>query len=235
MLGHFSDALGRDAASAHRAIARGQRQVQQAIANASDEAALLILLEKAAKSLASAHPNLDKIATTTLWQVVILVTCAEAYLHDILADAAGVDESLMANSEQIASYQEIKSAPSLASLTRAMQERWARRWLNDGGPTRWIDRFQRMGAKGFSPSNLAATLELIWGLRHVIVHRAGAIDPDFRAKHPDWRSSDGRVTITVGRLKQYVEAVFALLTPIERFALARWPSLAVPDEVRGDA
>ena len=98
-----------------------------------------------------------------LWQVVMLVTCVEAYLQDLLAIAASIDPKLMDETQQVAPYAEVISATSLDGLASELRARWARRWLSDGGPTRWISRLKRMGARGYT-DGLAPRLELIWGI-----------------------------------------------------------------------
>src|SRR5207247_11316116 len=121
--------------------------------------------------------------TASLWQVVMLVTCVEAYLQDVLSAAARADPDLMSKSQQLAPYADIIAATSLDELANELRARWARGWLADGGPTRWISRFERMGARGY-PDDLAARLERIWGIRHVVVHSAGVATPDSVQRHP---------------------------------------------------
>src|SRR5882762_11081665 len=57
------------------------------------------------------------------WQPVLLVTFLETYLQDLLADAARLDDDLMSESDQRASYQEINSARSVKSLADRSEER----------------------------------------------------------------------------------------------------------------
>jgi hypothetical protein len=106
-----------------------------------------------------------------LWQVVMLVTCVEAYLQDVLVDAATVDGQLMSKSKQVASYKNVVSATSLDELLNALRRRWARKWVSRGGPPRWIVRLGKMGVKDY-PVELAPRLRFIWGLRHVIIRLA---------------------------------------------------------------
>jgi hypothetical protein len=103
--------------------------------------------------------RLERYRTATLWQVVMLVTCVEAYLQDVLAAAASVDPEFMRESKQVAPYADVVSATSLDDLANDLRQRWARGWLSDGGPTRWISRLNGMGAKSF-PTDLAPRLEL---------------------------------------------------------------------------
>lgn len=77
--------------------------------------------------------RLSRIQTLFLWQTVILVTCIEAYLQDMLAASASVDPKLMSQSEQRAMYADIIAATSLEALASGLRTRWARWWLGDGG------------------------------------------------------------------------------------------------------
>jgi hypothetical protein len=84
--------------------------------------------------------RLDRYQTLTLWQIVMSVTCVEAYLQDVLIAAASIDPELMSKSEQSAPYADVIAATSLEALANELRARWARNWLSDGGPRRWISR-----------------------------------------------------------------------------------------------
>ena len=170
--------------------------------------------------------RIERFRTVTLWQVVMLVTCVEAYLQDLLAIAASVDSELMSKSQQIAPYADVISATSLDELASELRARWARGWLSDGGPTRWISRLERMGARGY-PDGLASRLEVIWGIRHVVVHAAGVATSDFVKRHPDVAAAAGaHVRVASRDFGAFLEAVRSFLEPTDRFFLARYPSLA---------
>jgi|CXWL01.1.fsa_nt_gi hypothetical protein len=64
-----------------------------------------------------------RLETATLWQVVMLVTCVEAYLQDVLAIAASVDKTLMNDSQQVARYADVISATSLDELAGELRTR----------------------------------------------------------------------------------------------------------------
>src|SRR5688572_15409168 len=76
-----------------------------------------LMLVKLSRSLNRVQKNfetrMERLQTITLWQVVMLVTCVEAYLQDVLTTAASVDPELMSKSEQRAQYTEIIGAASL--------------------------------------------------------------------------------------------------------------------------
>jgi len=197
-------------------------------------AALLRSVERFSSALQS---GLDRFQTTTLWQVVMLVTCVEAYLQDLLCIASSVDAELMNKSEQLAPYAEVIASTSLEELASELRGRWARGRLSDGGRSRWITRLERMGARGY-PDDLAPRLELIWGIRHVVVHAAGVATRDFVKRHPGVVAAVGdRVRISTQTFGSFLDSVQGFVNPTEQFFLVRYPSLAAtaPTEPPNDA
>lgn len=134
-------------------------------------------LEQETTSLATA------IGVAQEWLIVTLVTCTETYLQDVLAYYAEIDPDLMGGSKQAALYEEVVSAGSIEELAAELRSKWARNWVDDGGPKRWIERFVKMGARGY-PDSLVVEMEALWGLRHVIIHRAGRATADLIRRHP---------------------------------------------------
>jgi hypothetical protein len=163
----------------------------------------------------------------------MLVTCVEAYLQDVLAGAAAVDPTLMSKSEQSAAYSDVIEAASLQALGDKLRDQWARAWLSRGGPTRWIDRLEKMGARGY-PSNLAGRLELFWGIRHLAVHTAGVATAEFIARHPGVVKAPGdRVKVNNNYFKSFIDAVWEFVKPTEKYLLARYPSMRAPPRQAG--
>jgi hypothetical protein len=153
------------------------------------------------------------------------VTCVEAYLQDLLSVAASVDPELMSESQQLAPYADVIAATSLTELANELRARWARGWLSDGGPTRWISRLERMGARGY-PVDLVPRLELISGIRHAAVHAAGVATVDFVKRHPGVVTAAGdRLRVKSKDYAAFFDAIKGFVEPTERFFLARYPSL----------
>jgi hypothetical protein len=169
----------------------------------------------------------QRMQTGTQWQLVALVTCIEAYLQDALQTAASLDVELMSRSEQVARYEEVISATSLDELASELRRRWARRWL-EGGPAGWISRLQKMGARGY-PDDLSSRLELMWGIRHNIVHSAGFATADLLKRHLDAAKGLGdRIQVGNRRTAAFFKSAPDFLEPTEKFFLARYPALQVP-------
>jgi len=159
------------------------------------------------------------------WQPVLLVTFLETYLQDLLADAARLDDDLMSESDQRASYQEINSARSVKSLADLMRFRWARNFVDSGGPAHLIDRLNRMGAKSYRPET-SGHLEELWGVRHVVVHRSGFATQEFALRHPRLGATTGeRIQIPIAILEDYWSASYDFVFTTEFFAQKRWPGL----------
>ena len=161
------------------------------------------------------------------WYLVMAVTFCEAYLEDALASAASLDEKLMERSKQLASYDEVVLASSTTELADHLRRRWARNFLEDSGPRRWIVRLTKMGASGF-PDTLADNLERLWGIRHVVVHAAGRTTAEFARRHPslgyrvgDALKLDNKTTLA------YMGQVSTLVYAVDAYLCGRFPTLAV--------
>src|SRR6185436_19306976 len=99
-----------------------------------------------------------------------------------------------------------------------------RGWLNEGGPSRWIERLGKMGARGYS-KDLGPRLERFWGIRHVVVHAAGVATADFVKRHPGVVKAPGnRVRVDYHDLEKFVEDVGGFVEPTDRYFLGRYPS-----------
>jgi hypothetical protein len=133
----------------------------------------------------------------------------------------------MSKSEQRAPYADVITAASLEALANDLRARWARGWLSDGGPSRWISRLGKMGARGY-PDDLGSRLERFWGIRHVVVHAAGVATADFVKRHPGVVGVAGnRVRVNSHDFLRFVLAVRDFIEPTDGFFLARYPSMLV--------
>jgi hypothetical protein len=159
------------------------------------------------------------------WFSVILVTATETYIHDVLAFAASLDERLMQSSEQSASYQKISKARSLAELQAELRSNWARNFVDKGGPTLWLQRLKKMGATGYK-AGLGEELEQLWGVRHMIVHRAGSVTADFARRHPSFALNAGDfLRIEREYIDKSAGAVIDFVYVTERYFKQRlWPA-----------
>lgn len=161
------------------------------------------------------------------WYVVMFVTFAEAYLEDVLAASARLDASVMQRSDQRASYEDVQAASSIAELESALRHRWARNFVDDGGPTRWVERLTKMGARY---SNLLSVeiLEEAWGVRHCVVHRAGVVDLEFQRRHPQMGHVVGtRLEFGKATVIQYSATIQRFVADTDAFFTKRYPGLSV--------
>jgi hypothetical protein len=127
--------------------------------------------------------------TVREWIPVLLVNTVESYLEDVLIYAAKVDPTIMESTRPrpTVPYAEVLSAQSLEELKDRLKEifsrRWAKNFVNDGGPDTWIKKLTKMGARGYRPET-AKEMETLWGVRHLIIHARGIATPDFVGRPP---------------------------------------------------
>lgn len=158
----------------------------------------------------------------TEWGCVFLVTCTETYLQDALSYFAGLDISLMNDSEQRASYKEVLSASSLDELAEELRGRWARNVIDGGGPSKWAERLKKMGASSLENFDLQL-MEELWGSRHLIVHRAGKVTRDFLDRHPSCAKALGdQLVIPSDKLPKYIVSVGDFVKMVEGFLVSRY-------------
>jgi hypothetical protein len=155
------------------------------------------------------------------WVPVMLVTFTEAYLQDTLAYLARFDRSLMENSNIHAKYADVLSSQTIDDLAAELRTNWARKFVDDGGPSKWLDRLQRMGAVNYQ-DDLDEKMEFLWGVRHVVVHAAGLATHDFVRRHPEVAASVGkRVKINAYTNSRWIDLVRDFVTVTDAFVVAR--------------
>jgi hypothetical protein len=162
--------------------------------------------------------------TVQQWVPVILVTFTEAYLQDVLAYLASIDSSVMERSEQSAKYTDVLAAESIGSLAGTLRERWARGVVDEGGPPKWISRFEKMGARGYR-SNLGTEMDLLWGVRHVVVHAAGFATQDFIRRHPELGLAvRERIRVDGVQIGEWLDEVTEFVDTTDKYIVARTAS-----------
>jgi hypothetical protein len=160
-------------------------------------------------------------AATRQWLPVMLVTIVEAYLIDVLVYAAKTDPSIMKSSNQSASYGQVRQAQSLEHLIEELRFRWARNFVDDGGPDRWIKKLSRMGARGYR-SQTAEEMETLWGIRHLIIHTAGVVTQDFVRRHPNMSLKVGEnFPIHTGQFRGWIEVIYHFVDVTDLYFVER--------------
>lgn len=155
------------------------------------------------------------------WYVVMQVTFAEAYLQDVLVHWASEDPSAMRDSDQKATYAQVTTAESLDSVASEMRRRWARNFIDDGGPRKWLRKLRCMGARGYT-DDLVDVLEEAWGVRHVVVHNAGIATTDFVTRHESFGVKVGEsVVVHKDKILDYVEQIGEFVKATDAFFEAR--------------
>jgi hypothetical protein len=225
IVNHMEKIEGREIAAVHTAAMRRSKTLPGAIAKAKGNVKRLLSLQRRTTRLkARLDARLAELGTPRLWHVVMLVTCIEAYLQDVLVDAATVDDKFTRKSEQVVGYADVVAATSLDELANEMRRRWARGWLSDGGPTSWIAKLSKMGAKDY-PVDLAPDWTSLGYPSH---HRSYGRrrTTDFLKRHPGAAKAVGdRVQVSSRQFGDFLVAAQEFLEPTDRFFLARCPSL----------
>jgi len=86
--------------------------------------------------VAPIHEFVNGWLTLNQWLPVIIVTIVETYLKDVRVFQAQIDPAAMESSDQKVTYAEVLQAQSINDLLIEMQGRWAKNFVDDGGPTR---------------------------------------------------------------------------------------------------
>jgi hypothetical protein len=147
----------------------------------------------------------------------MMVTMVEAYLVDVLAYAAQHHSTLMERSEQSLSYSELTSAVSLDEALTELRYRWAKNFLDRGGPQSWVKRLTTLGARGYRPDT-APALEALWGIRHLLVHTAGVVTADFTRRHPHLGMQVGeKVPVNLPQMHTWLEHILDFVNVTDTF------------------
>jgi hypothetical protein len=227
-LGQFANVMSREVGALNGAIADLKERLEQIPGDPSAEdwkAARAV--ERRLKGFKTASNHM------WLWMPVHMVTFVETYLQDLLADAAMFDPGLLEESAQSATYREVTGSRSVKRLAEFLRHRWARNWVDSGGPAYLTKRLQRMGASGFE-EGLDVVLERMWGVRHVVVHRSGLATRDFIERHPIFDAEIGKpIIIPTIAAQAFRAAATHFVDTTDHFATKRWPGLirtAVADD-----
>lgn len=152
---------------------------------------------------------------------VLFVAIVEAYLKDVLIYAAGIDSSLAQRTGHSATYQEALDAKSLEDLKLKLRSKWARSFVDNGGPTTWIKKFESMGASGYRPETVGQ-MERLWGIRHLIVHSAGIANAEFVRRHPELKAQVGkRFIVSSAHFKPWGVAIYNFVKVTDQYFVRR--------------
>jgi hypothetical protein len=152
---------------------------------------------------------------------VLMVAIVEAYLKDVLIYAAGMDPTLMEQSEQTASYKDVLNAQSLQGVIDELRGKWAKKFVDNGGPTGWMKSLGAMGARGYRRNTLEV-METLWGVRHLMVHSAGIVTADFIRRHPSFKMKIGDAfTVRSDHLKKWLAAIYDFVDATDLYFVKR--------------
>lgn len=156
------------------------------------------------------------------WMAVITVTIVEVYLVDVLSYVASIDPTHMEKSEQSIFYSKLLQASSLEELVSEMQIKWAKNFINDGGPQHWINKLTKWGAREYQPET-AQMMESLWGVRHLIVHSAGVATPDFVLRHPYFGTQIGeKIEVSLKKFSSWSNYAFNFVEVTDNYFVNRY-------------
>jgi hypothetical protein len=122
--------------------------------------------------------------TMLSWQVAMRVSAVEVYLQDALTFLAVYDSEFIRSraSVQTWDYDAIRRASDKGDAVWTFCNNWARSFVGDGGPSRWARALTGAGLGKFSDAEVAS-LEAMWGYRHLRIHNGGRFSPEFVTRH----------------------------------------------------
>lgn len=150
------------------------------------------------------------------WQVAMRVSAVEAYLQDALTFLAVYDEEFIRSrkSRQQVDYDSIRNSSDYDRPLFDFCSRWARNFVGDGGPRRWVESLRGAGLGRFDSTNLAE-LEAMWGYRHVRIHNGGRLTPEFATRHPEVTERLGEHGLTLSDFAAWCEEADAFVGEAE--------------------
>ena len=152
---------------------------------------------------------------------VLFVAIVEAYLKDVLIFATGLDTTIMEGTGLTKTYQDAVNAKSLEELILEFRTEWARSFVDNGGPTTWTKRLEKMGAGHYRPETVGQ-METLWGVRHLIVHWAGIANADFVRSHPELKPQVGkRLIVNYAQIKQWSAAMYDFVDITDQYFVRR--------------
>ena len=97
------------------------------------------------------------------------------------------------------------------------RSKWARTFIESGGPARWINDLEAMGARGYR-SDTAERMETLWDVRHLVIHSAAIVNAEFIRHHPDLKAQLGkRFIVNNAQLRQWLETMFDFVEVTDRY------------------
>ena len=69
----------------------------------------------------------------------------------------------------------------------------------------------------------AKEMEILWGLRHVIVHSAGIATPEFVRRHPEFGASSGKnVVVRLDQISEWIKVIYDFVDVTDSYFAQRY-------------
>jgi hypothetical protein len=196
-----------------------------------DPSARMTLDEAAARTARLEHT----IRVMTHWIPVMLVSFVETYLVDVHVELAAVDTTLVEASEQTVTLADTVAFSTLDELRAELRGRWAKAFVNDGGPRIWLTRLTARGVR-FDSNQLPEVLEQLWGTRHLVVHNAGRVTREFMLRHPTLSGTVGvPLRISIDRIARWINTASDFVGSVDASYAGRIEAKSVRQEVTSAA
>jgi hypothetical protein len=159
------------------------------------------LLQARVELINEAHSGpwaIDVQAAMLRWQIVVQVAAVEVYLKDALATFALFNPDVLRGRSvrQEWSYEQVAFSSHYDRTLHDFCARWARNVVDGGGPKKWVERLEGMGASGFNSSD-TELMRVMWALRNLHVHHGGNLTPEFIDQHRAFVTEHGEKAMSL--------------------------------------
>jgi hypothetical protein len=176
--------------------------------------------EGARKLLLAGMESMRGLGLAGRWFLVIMVTIVETFLQDALAYAEFRHPSFVLKSDRKIGYAEIGSAASVEGLRGEFCQLWATGWLRGKTPAEWLAGLSGMGAK-FPPPEITAGLDVMWQVRHCVVHNAGLATHDFARLYPARALLGEPVNVDPAEYQGWIDIIRRVVEGVEAYVQCR--------------
>lgn len=183
---------------------------------AEDARATLVQRRARVEARYSGPWRIDVGRTMLSWQVAMRVSAVEVYLQDALTFLAVYDPEFIRKrgSEQSWTYDDVRTASDNDDILWSYGAQWAQSFIGKGGPRRWAGSLEGSGLGRFAVADVA-TLEAMWGYRHLRVHNAARLTRDFVARHQSVAEDLAREDLQLPLLQAWAATADAFVKSVE--------------------
>jgi hypothetical protein len=154
------------------------------------------------------------------WFLVIMVTVVETFLQDALAYAEFRHPLYVLESDRKIGYAQISTAESVEGLRGELCQLWAKGYLRGKTPSAWCAGISKKGAK-LPPPEVIAGLDVMWQVRHCVVHNAGLATHDFARLYPTRAALGAQINVDPAEYQGWIDIIREVVEGVEAWVQAR--------------